>query len=242
MAEGKITLYTNHNCPYAHRAHIAINELGLDYEEVFVDLEKPREPWYLEVNPRGLVPSIKFKSTITGKEQILTESAVIAQFLADSYPDKLVPASKEGALLRARINFFVDAYSSKIQAKMFEVMRAPDESEREEKGKEWVAAIGKELDPLLQDANPFFGSSKDLTLAEVMLGPFLLRIFGISKQGEVIPKSVYDGLQQLPNFSKWANAVMANESVLSIWNEERVLSKTKERALKMREAQTNGSK
>jgi glutathione S-transferase len=49
--EPKITIYTSHQCPYAHRAHIVLKELGLKYEEVFIDLEKPREPWYLEINP-----------------------------------------------------------------------------------------------------------------------------------------------------------------------------------------------
>lgn len=47
----KITLYTNHGCPWAHRAHIVIKELGLQYEEVIIDLNTPREPWYLEINP-----------------------------------------------------------------------------------------------------------------------------------------------------------------------------------------------
>ena len=47
----KITLYTNYGCPYAHRVHIALKELGLPYEEVIIDLDKPREPWYLKVNP-----------------------------------------------------------------------------------------------------------------------------------------------------------------------------------------------
>jgi len=50
-AHPKITLYTNHGCPYAHRAHIALKELELPYEEVIIDLEKPREDWYLKVNP-----------------------------------------------------------------------------------------------------------------------------------------------------------------------------------------------
>lgn len=47
----KITLYTNHRCPFAHRAHIVLKELGLKYEEVIIDLDKPREPRYLEINP-----------------------------------------------------------------------------------------------------------------------------------------------------------------------------------------------
>jgi hypothetical protein len=47
----KITLYTNHGCPWAHRAHIVLKELGLKYDEVIIDLNTPREPWYLEINP-----------------------------------------------------------------------------------------------------------------------------------------------------------------------------------------------
>lgn len=51
MSTPKIILYTNRGCPWAHRAHIALKESGLDYEEVTIDLTKPREPWYLDVNP-----------------------------------------------------------------------------------------------------------------------------------------------------------------------------------------------
>jgi glutathione S-transferase len=51
MAAPKIILYTYRGCPWAHRAHIALRETGLDYEEVGINLDKPREPWYLEINP-----------------------------------------------------------------------------------------------------------------------------------------------------------------------------------------------
>jgi glutathione S-transferase len=51
MSSPKIILYTSHICPWAHRAHIALKELGLPFEEVLIDLSVPREPWYLEINP-----------------------------------------------------------------------------------------------------------------------------------------------------------------------------------------------
>lgn len=55
----KITLYTNHGCPWAHRAHIALKELQLPYEEVIIDLDRPRDEWYLKINPVGtLLPSV----------------------------------------------------------------------------------------------------------------------------------------------------------------------------------------
>jgi glutathione S-transferase len=28
-----------------------LKELGLKYDEVIIDLNTPREPWYLEINP-----------------------------------------------------------------------------------------------------------------------------------------------------------------------------------------------
>lgn len=44
-AEPKIHLYTNHRCPFAHRAHIVLEELGLPFEETIIDLNTPRPQW-----------------------------------------------------------------------------------------------------------------------------------------------------------------------------------------------------
>ena len=55
MAAPKITFYTNPGCPWAHRGYIALKELGLEYEEVVIDLDTPREPWYLKVNPVSIL-------------------------------------------------------------------------------------------------------------------------------------------------------------------------------------------
>ena len=157
-----IILYTNHSCPWAHRAHIALAELGLPFKEEIIDLTVPRTPEYLAVNPRGLVPSISYNGTI------ITESAIVAQFLSDAHPSHLEKTSNEegGALQRAKINFFVDAFISKVNGQLFGILRASEE-EKEELGVKVVDTIVKELEPLLQDAKPFFGGSSKLTLAEV---------------------------------------------------------------------------
>lgn len=49
--EPVITLYTNHGCGWSRRVQIALKELDLEYEEVLIDLDKPREGWFLELNP-----------------------------------------------------------------------------------------------------------------------------------------------------------------------------------------------
>lgn len=100
---------------------------------------------------------------------MLIESQIIAQFLADVVPGVLAPVSNnpQGAFGRARINYFIDTWNTKVGSFMFNLFRAQTDVERETLSKEWVAAVRKEIEPLLADATPFFGGSQRLTLAEV---------------------------------------------------------------------------
>lgn len=182
-SNNKLVLYTNHRCPCklplpippahnhrqanpppgAHRVHIALNELGIPYSEEIVDLDTPRTEAYLKINPRGLVPSLRFN------DEIITESGIVSQFLADAYPSHLLPASNsvEGALRRARVAFFVDAFFSKFQAHLGKFVFAKTEADAQAGVEAAVAGLVKEVEPLLRDAAPFFGGAEKLTLAEV---------------------------------------------------------------------------
>jgi glutathione S-transferase len=53
--------------------------------------------------------------------------------------------------------------------------------------------------------------------------------------GEVQPKSLPQKLDQLPNFSKWAKAVVAEDSVTYIWNKENMASMMKRRIPQLRQ-------
>jgi len=224
----KIKLYTNHRCPWAHRSHIVLKELGLDYEEVIIDLDKPREPWYLEVNPRGLVPTIDFNGSI------IAESGIVSTFLADAYPSHLYPASGSpgAALVRARINFFVDTWFSKVGSKLYQIQTASS-PEKETLAQQFVDIVAKEIDPLLKDAKPFFGGSEKMTLAEALTAPFVLRAYALTRAG-LLPESVVEGFDKLPYFSKWAKEVTKQESVLYVWDEERTMKATKRKIESMK--------
>ncbi|PVH98982.1 glutathione-S-transferas-like protein omega 1 [Periconia macrospinosa] len=233
-AEPKITLYTNHACPWAHRAHITIKELGLKYEEVIIDLNSPRPQWYLDINPRGLVPSLNYNG------QIITESAVVAQFLADAHPSHLVPntGTVDGALKRARINFFVDTWFSKVGGAWFQIAIKNSEDTKEERDKlvkDFLATVEKEIEPLLADAKPFFGGEEKVGLAEALTAPFILRIYSYTRNG-LLPQELIDGLDALPNFKKWAAEVIKQESVTYVWDEAKMIPATKTRFEKLRAA------
>ncbi|KAL6867177.1 thioredoxin-like protein [Trichoderma novae-zelandiae] len=230
MTAASIKLYTNHGCPWAHRAHIALAELKLPFEEEIIDLSVPRTTEYLAVNPRGLVPSLSYNG------QIITESAIVAQFLADAYPSHLIPSggTPEAALVRARINFFVDTFFSKAHSHYHKALFAKTEEEAQEAAAEFVKQLQKEVEPLLGDAGPYFGGSKTLTLAEVLTGSFVLRLLALPRHGVGPASLIKDLPAKTPNFYKWATAVVEHPSVNGIWNEEKVVARTKARLAKLK--------
>ena len=100
----------------------------------------------------------------------------------------------------------------------------------------YVEAVTREVEPLLADANPFFGGSSTLTLAEVLAGSWVLRVYNLPKHG-IVPASVLEGLaEKAPNFDRWAKEVEEHPSVRCIWDEERILEGTKAWIAKMRAA------
>ena len=153
-------------------------------------------------------------------EEIIYESGIVSQFLCDSFPSHLLPATREdptAPLRRARINFFTDTWNTKLSSFQMGVMKASSE-EKEEKCQQWLAAVEKEIEPLLADAGPFFGGSKELTFAEVIVAPFLIRWYASAGDGGYVPQSFAKKLDALPNFGRWAKAVREHPSVTKIWD------------------------
>ena len=99
MARMSLTLYyTPGACSLS--PHIALREAGLAFDLVKVDLAgKKLEDGadFFAVNPKGYVPALRLEDG-----QLLTEGAVIVQYVADQKPDaKLAP--KAGSLARVRL-------------------------------------------------------------------------------------------------------------------------------------------
>ncbi|KAJ5669174.1 thioredoxin-like protein [Penicillium macrosclerotiorum] len=215
-------LYTNQNCPYqsgAHRVHIALAELALPFEEEITDYSKPRTPEYLEINPSGKVPTIIYNG------HIVVESAIIAQFLADSVASThLIPRTggAQGAFMREKIAFFVETYFSKANIYYYQAIEAKTNEDAEDLGKHYFDAIVTEVEPLLRDKKPFFNGSSMLTMSEVLTASFIIRIFTLPfTKDPPLPKSMIAGLAEYaPNFYAWAQSTMKHPSVNSIYNKD----------------------
>ncbi|KAK6840491.1 glutathione s-transferase [Apiospora arundinis] len=220
----KIKLYTNHGCPWAHRAHIALAELNVPFGEEIVDLSVPRTREYLQVNPRGLVPAMEFDG------QVITESGIVAAFLADAYPSAgLSPPSTDpdGPLARARVAFFVDTYFSKGLGHVLKSVSAwgMDPPPRSRPQPTSLPSSSRRSSPCSRTRRRSLGEQQ----ADFSRGSFLLRLYAYIKHG-LMPASLGEDLAaKAPNFDKWAKATIAHPSVTCVWDEDRVIAHSKYR-------------
>lgn len=85
----EILLYDHPASPCARRVRIVLCEKGIPFRSRVIDLTtlEQKAPWYLALNPNGIVP------TLVHGERAVWESNVITEYLDDVFPGpKLYPA------------------------------------------------------------------------------------------------------------------------------------------------------
>jgi stringent starvation protein A len=152
-----ITLYDADRCPYCARVRIALAEKGIEYETVEVDLDD-RPAWIYEKNPLGRVPVLEDDTFV------LSESAVIDEYLDDRYPDPpLWPADPADRALGRMLVFRFDELSRPYYA----VRRGEDGA------RELLDSALATLDAVLQEQQ--FLSGREFGLADIAYVPWILR-------------------------------------------------------------------
>ncbi|MEO5575742.1 MAG: glutathione S-transferase family protein [Gaiellaceae bacterium] len=152
-----ITLYDAARCPYCARARIVLAEKGVAYETVEIDL-RDRPAWLYELNPIGKVP------VLDEDGWILPESAVIAEYLDERYPEPQLWPADPGERAAGRLLVFrFDDFS-----KPYYALRRGEEGARERFEQELAA-----LDAILA-AMPWL-SGRAFGLADIAFLPWLLR-------------------------------------------------------------------
>lgn len=107
--------------------HIALSELDLPVTTVQVDLKEGRTAEggdYRQVNPKGYVPALQLDDG-----QVMTEVAVLLQYLADRAPAKgLIPAA--GTMERYRLQEWINFIATEVH-KGFGPLWLPNASDDE---------------------------------------------------------------------------------------------------------------
>lgn len=91
-------MYTLHTAPTPNgkKASIALEELGVPYELVALDLGAgdQKQPEYLRLNPNGRIPTLVDHAPADGQgDLVVFESGAILHYLADKHGALLPPAS-----------------------------------------------------------------------------------------------------------------------------------------------------
>jgi glutathione S-transferase len=108
-----LKLYTANNSICTQKVLIALAEKELEYETHNIDLFRGEQyaPWYLAINPKGVVPALDHDGNI------VIESSLICEYLDDFFPTP--PLAPPGAHARARMRL----WSKAVDEGLFEATR-----------------------------------------------------------------------------------------------------------------------
>ncbi len=99
----KLRLVSHHLCPYVQRAAIVLHEKGAAFERTSIDLSNKPDS-FLRLSPLGRVPLLVIEGE--AREEVLFESAVIAEYLDETIAARLHPSDPlDRARHRAWIEF-----------------------------------------------------------------------------------------------------------------------------------------
>ncbi len=194
----KLRLISFPLCPYVQRAAILLAEKNVPYERVDIDLSDKPE-WFLKLSPLGKVPALVVEDD-DGTQQVLFESAVIAEYLDETIEPRLHPAAP---LDRARHRAWIE-FASATLADIYGYYTAPDEEAFAQK-REAIAAKFQRLEETLGEG-PFFAGA-GFSLVDAAFAP-VFRYF------DLFDRITGPGLfEARPKLSAWRAALAERPSV-----------------------------
>ena len=193
----RITLYAHPFSNNSMRPQICLDEKGIAYDYVQVDLFKGehKQPAYLAINPRGQVP------TLVDGDVRIWESVAIVQYLEQRYPQpSLIPAEAKAMATCFRL---IGEFNQKLDpTNIFGSVKF---------GGKRRADLGDRIDKLLAECqrweqyagNGPYLAGESFSLADIVVLPF----FGVVIDGLGLPATDY------PQLHAWYQRCKARPSV-----------------------------
>ena len=152
-----LTLVSHELCPYVQRAAIALEEKGVKFERITIDLAN-KPDWFLAMSPLGKVPLLQVG------DAVIFESAVILEYLEETQPNPLHPAD---ALQRAEHRAWME-FGSTILMDLWSFYTATDEATFEAKRRTLTEKFAR-LEQRLSEG-PYFDGAR-FSLVDAVFGP-----------------------------------------------------------------------
>jgi len=196
MDRPPLTLVSHPTCPYVQRAAIALIEKGVPFERVDIDLEA-KPDWFLAKSPLGKVPIL-----LVGDDDVVFESAVIAEYVEETTATPLHPAEP---LERAKHRALVE-YAGQALVDSYQLLVATDEASARSKAAALRAKLAWTEGRL--GAGPLFTGDR-FSFVDAAFAPLFRPLAAVE---EATSLGLFDGL---PKVVAWAAALAARPSVRS---------------------------
>lgn len=187
------TLYHFWQCPYCVRTRVVLDEKGLDYESVEVDLKnKPQA--LLDRNPRGKVPVLEDDGVV------LYESHIINEYLEELHPEpRLMP---EAPVDRARVRLLHDWCDKDLApvtyALVKELLLKDNAEDRDEDvirySRSRLKTMFDRLDRELSNGGFLLG---EFGLADITLAPWVVGLGRLGVPADDVPPRVTAWIERL---------------------------------------------
>lgn len=189
-----LTLVSHGLCPYVQRAAIALDEKGVAFERIDIDLDN-KPDWFKAISPLGKVPLLKVD------DAVIFESAVIVEYLEETQPHPLHPADP---LKRAKHRAWME-FGSAILADIWGFYTAPDEAALQAK----ASALADKFARLEQHIGegPYFDGTR-FSLVDAVFAP-VFRYFDLFER--IGDFGILDGK---PKLDAWRIALAQRPSVV----------------------------
>jgi glutathione S-transferase len=164
-----LTLVSFTFCPYVQWAAIVLEEKGVSYERVEIDLlDKP--DWFMEWSPRGKVPALVVDGAFS-----LLESSAIAEYL-----DEVLPGARlhpEDPVSRAQDRAWILG-GTEVGVALFRLVTAASPQDGQA-AKDQLCTRLADLDAYLGDGPYFRGAS--FSLVDASLAPLLQHVYWVDQ-------------------------------------------------------------
>ncbi|MHC5932978.1 glutathione S-transferase family protein [Nostoc sp.] len=203
MAEIKI--YSAVVCPYAHRSRLVLQEKGIDFDLIEIDLQnKPQG--FTDISPYGKVPAIAHN------HHRVWESAVINEYLNEVFPNPpLLPSSP---IAKAQARIWIDFANTRFVPAFSALLRSPDiqqqEAAKQELYKHLEFIENEAFGKLSGEGLYWFGES--VSLVDFTFYPWFERWPALKHyRGFGIP-------EEFTRLRRWKKALKQRDSVVEIAN------------------------
>ncbi|TKA80364.1 hypothetical protein B0A49_01493 [Cryomyces minteri] len=222
--EQPLKFYAGWFCPFVQRAWLILEEKKIQYQYIEVNpYHKPKS--LLDLNPRGLVPTLAYN------DRPLYESTVLCEFLEDAFPDSTPKVFPEDPYERARTRIWVDFVTSRIIPAFHRFLQyQPLKGESEQQAKDGENVVRQEFLGKLKEftremdkEGPYFWG-KEPKMVDFAIAPWAVRlwVFDYFKSGLGIPEEGQGGDDEgaWARWRKWLNAMEERDSVKATTSEK----------------------